>query len=132
CRAPDYCQAPQLILPRPLCPSFNPSAGRATRLGPVALCLIRRNQLSVTDERTTTVMTTPAADPAPLGLAGFALTTFLLSAANAHWMGSATGDAWLGFAFAYGGLAQFAAGLWGVRHPNAVRRAAVRAPRASW
>ena len=30
------------------------------------------------------------ADPAPLGLAAFALTTFLLSAANAHWMSSAT------------------------------------------
>ena len=63
-------------------------------------------------------MTTPAADPAPLGLAGFALTTFLLSAANAHWMGSATGDAWLGFAFAYGGLAQFAAGMWEFRNRN--------------
>ena len=74
--------------------------------------------MSVTDERTTTVMTTPAADPAPLGLAAFALTTFLLSAANAHWMGSATGDAWLGFAFAYGGLAQFAAGMWEFRNRN--------------
>ena len=63
-------------------------------------------------------MTTPAADPAPLGLAGFALTTFLLSAANAHWMGTATGDAWLGFAFAYGGLAQFAAGMWEFRNRN--------------
>jgi succinate-acetate transporter protein len=63
-------------------------------------------------------MTTPAADPAPLGLAAFALTTFLLSAANAHWMGSATGDAWLGFAFAYGGLAQFMAGMWEFRNRN--------------
>jgi uncharacterized protein len=63
-------------------------------------------------------MTTPAADPAPLGLAAFALTTFLLSAANAHWMTTATGDAWLGFAFAYGGLAQFAAGMWEFRNRN--------------
>ena len=46
------------------------------------------------------------ADPAPLGLAAFALTTFLLSAANAGLMKSATGDAWLGYAFAYGGLGQ--------------------------
>ena len=63
-------------------------------------------------------MTTPAADPAPLGLAAFALTTFLLSAANADWMTTATGDAWLGFAFAYGGLAQFAAGMWEFRNRN--------------
>jgi len=84
----------------------------------VALCLIRRNQLSVTDERTTTVMTAPAADPAPLGLAAFALTTFLLSAANAGWMTKATGDAWLGYAFAYGGLGQVLAGMWEFRNRN--------------
>ena len=74
--------------------------------------------MTITDERPTTVMTTPAADPAPLGLAAFALTTFLLSAKNANWMGTATGDAWLGYAFAYGGLAQFAAGMWEFRNRN--------------
>jgi succinate-acetate transporter protein len=40
---------------------------------------------------------TPApavADPAPLGLAAFALTTFLLSAVNAGWAKSSTGGAW--------------------------------------
>jgi succinate-acetate transporter protein len=58
------------------------------------------------------------ADPAPLGLAAFALTTFLLSAKNAGWMGSATGDAWLGYAFAYGGLAQLLAGMWEYRNRN--------------
>jgi succinate-acetate transporter protein len=52
------------------------------------------------------------ADPAPLGLAAFALTTVLLSAKNAGWMTHATGSAWLGFAFAYGGLGQLAAGMW--------------------
>jgi succinate-acetate transporter protein len=65
-----------------------------------------------------TIQTVPAADPAPLGLAAFALTTFLLSAANAHWMTSATGDAWLGYAFAYGGLAQLLAGMWEFRNRN--------------
>src|SRR5215468_8090838 len=84
----------------------------------MALSLPGGNQLTITDERPTTVMTTPAADPAPLGLAAFALTTFLLSAANAHWMTTATGDAWLGYAFAYGGLAQFAAGMWEFRNRN--------------
>jgi succinate-acetate transporter protein len=73
--------------------------------------------LTVTDEQRT-IVTAPAADPAPLGLAGFALTTFLLSAANAGWMTTATGDAWLGFAFAYGGAAQFLAGMWEFRNRN--------------
>ena len=74
--------------------------------------------MSVTDERTSTVITTPAADPAPLGLAAFALTTFLLSAFNAGWMTKASGLAWLGYAFAYGGLAQFMAGMWEFRNRN--------------
>ena len=58
------------------------------------------------------------ADPAPLGLGAFALTTFLLSAANAGWMTSATGDAWLGYALAYGGLGQLLAGMWEFRNRN--------------
>ena len=65
-----------------------------------------------------TVQTPPAADPAALGLAAFALTTFLLSAANAHLMNSASGDAWLGYAFAYGGLGQVLAGMWEFRNRN--------------
>jgi succinate-acetate transporter protein len=72
--------------------------------------------LSVNDDRP--LMTAPAADPAPLGLAAFALTTFLLSAKNAGWMGSATGNAWLGYAFAYGGLCQLLAGMWEFRNRN--------------
>jgi uncharacterized protein len=60
----------------------------------------------------------PIADPAPLGLAAFALTTFLLSAANANWMGAATGDAWLGYALAYGGSIQLLAGMWEFRNRN--------------
>lgn len=75
--------------------------------------------MSVNDERPATLVALPAiADPAPLGLAGFALTTFLLSAANAGWMTSATGDSWLGYAFAYGGLCQLLAGMWEFRNRN--------------
>ena len=57
-----------------------------------------------------------AADPAPLGLAAFALTTFLLSAKNAGWTHGT--DAWLGYAFAYGGLGQLLAGMWEFRNRN--------------
>ena len=51
------------------------------------------------------------ANPAPLGLTGFALTTWMLSMVNAGWF---TGDSVplvLATAFAFGGTAQFAAGL---------------------
>ncbi len=77
--------------------------------------------MSVSEDRTvqaTTAPTSGIADPAPLGLAAFALTTFLLSAANAGWMTKATGDAWLGYALAYGGFAQLLAGMWEFRNRN--------------
>jgi succinate-acetate transporter protein len=73
--------------------------------------------LTVNDDRTVAPVS-GIADPAPLGLAAFALTTFLLSAANAKWMNTATGDAWLGYAFAYGGLGQLLAGMWEFRNRN--------------
>jgi uncharacterized protein len=63
-------------------------------------------------------VTTGIADPAPLGLAAFALTTFLLSVSNAGLMKNGTGDAWLGYAIAYGGLIQVLAGMWEFRNRN--------------
>jgi hypothetical protein len=61
------------------------------------------------------VESTPVADPAPLGLAGFALTTFLLSGHNASWIPDLV---WIGPAIFYGGLAQFTAGMWEFRNRN--------------
>jgi len=52
------------------------------------------------------------ADPAPLGLAAFALTTFVLSAVNAGWVPATVEPVVFGLALAYGGIAQFAAGMW--------------------
>jgi succinate-acetate transporter protein len=52
------------------------------------------------------------ADPAPLGLAAFALTTFVLSAVNAGWFPATVEPVVFGLALAYGGIGQFAAGLW--------------------
>jgi len=79
--------------------------------------------LSVSEDRTVqpsapAIPLSGIADPAPLGLAAFALTTFLLSAANANWMSHATGAAFLGYAFAYGGLIQLLAGMWEFRNRN--------------
>ncbi len=61
---------------------------------------------------------TGIADPAPLGLAAFALTTFLLSAVNAGWAKNSTGLDWWGYAIAYGGVAQLLAGMWEFRNRN--------------
>lgn len=61
-------------------------------------------------------------DPAPLGLAGFGLTTLILSIVNAGWFGNAVivplTSSTLSMAVAYGGLAQFTAGLWAFRKGN--------------
>jgi uncharacterized protein len=93
--------------------------------------------LSVSEEHAvqpsaTTVTLQPPADPAPLGLAGFALTTFLLSASNAGWMSHATGAAFLGYAFAYGGLAQLLAGMWEFRNRNVFGSTAFSTYGAFW
>ena len=82
--------------------------------------------MSVSEDRTVqptsiALVSVPGiADPAPLGLAAFALTTFLLSARNAGWMSHATGNAWLAFALAYGGLAQLCAAMWEFRNRNVI------------
>jgi uncharacterized protein len=93
--------------------------------------------LSVSEEHAvqpsaTAAPATGIADPAPLGLAGFALTTFLLSAANAGWMTHATGAAFLGYAFAYGGLAQLLAGMWEFRNRNVFGSTAFSTYGAFW
>jgi succinate-acetate transporter protein len=51
------------------------------------------------------------ADPGALGLGAFALTTFVLSMANAGFVAGA-GAAVLGLALFYGGIAQLVAGIW--------------------
>jgi succinate-acetate transporter protein len=65
--------------------------------------------------RVTVFESTPAADPAPLGLAGFALTTFLLSGHNASWIPDLI---WVGPALFYGGMVQLLAGMWEFRNRN--------------
>ena len=47
--------------------------------------------------RAAAAATSGIADPAPLGLAAFALTTFLLSAKNANWMSHSSTLAFLGY-----------------------------------
>jgi succinate-acetate transporter protein len=60
---------------------------------------------------------TPA-DPGPLGLAGFAMTTFVLSMFNANFVSPGGEPVVFGLAFAYGGVAQLLAGMWEFRTGN--------------
>ncbi len=69
------------------------------------------------------------ANPAALGLGGFALTTFVLSTHNA---GLAPNLTWLGLAFFYGGLAQFTAGMWEFKTGNTFGATAFSTYGAFW
>lgn len=72
------------------------------------------------------------ANPAPLGLAGFALTTFVLSLTNAGVIGGSTVQVVLALALAYGGLAQFAAGMWEFKNGNTFGATAFSSYGAFW
>jgi succinate-acetate transporter protein len=69
----------------------------------------------IATERSEPVVATTA-NPAPLGLSAFALTTFVLSSANAGFFTGAT--IVIGLALFYGGLAQLLAGMWEFRAGN--------------
>lgn len=58
-----------------------------------------------------------SADPAPLGLAAFAMTTFALSLSNANIWGPAAASA-LALALVYGGGVQVLAGMWEFTRKN--------------
>jgi len=70
------------------------------------------------------------ANPAPLGLCAFALTTFVLSAANAGLFTGAT--IVIGLALFYGGLAQMLAGMWEFRAGNTFGATAFTSYGAFW
>ena len=76
----------------------------------------------------------PLGDPGPLGLSGFALTTFVLSASNAGFiLTQGTGGAMvLGLALFYGGLAQLLAGAWEFRNANTFGLVAFTSYGAFW
>jgi len=65
-----------------------------------------------------TFIPSPIADPGPLGLGAFALTTFVLSMFNADLIGKGGEPVVFGLALAYGGLAQLLAGMWEFRTGN--------------
>src|SRR3954470_17154599 len=72
------------------------------------------------------------ADPAPLGLAAFALTTAVLSAVNAGWVPASVEPVVFGLALAYGGVGQFAAGMWEFAKGNTFGATAFSSYGAFW
>ena len=74
---------------------------------------------------------TPA-DPGPLGLGAFALTTFVLSMFNADLVSPNGEPVVLGLALAYGGLAQLLAGMWEFRTGNTFGAVAFSSFGAFW
>ena len=69
--------------------------------------------------RSEPALPTSVADPAPLGLAAFAMTTFVLSVFNANIISDAKLEAVvLPLALFYGGLTQLLAGMWEFKNRN--------------
>jgi uncharacterized protein len=84
--------------------------------------------MAVTTERELPVVSL-VADPAPLGLAAFALTTFILSGHNASFIPDGI---WIGLAIFYGGLVQLLAGMWEFRNRNVFGSTAFSTYGAFW
>jgi uncharacterized protein len=74
---------------------------------------------------------TPA-DPGPLGLAGFATTTFALSLVNANLVSVGALPVVAVIALAFGGIAQFVAGIWEFRTGNTFGAVAFTAYGTFW
>jgi uncharacterized protein len=72
------------------------------------------------------------ADPGALGLAGFAMTTFVLSVFNAGLLDASLQNVVLGLALFYGGLGQFVAGMWEFRRGNTFAATAFSSFGAFW
>ena len=72
------------------------------------------------------------ADPAPLGLAAFALTTFFLSFVNAGLVPASVEPVVFGLALAYGGGAQLLAGMWEFAKGNTFGATAFSSYGAFW
>jgi hypothetical protein len=84
------------------------------------------------DVRTVAPPVPAIANPAALGLAAFALTTFLLSIHNAMGVTREPLLVFWGFALFYGGLAQVAAGMWEFKTGNTFGATAFSTYGAFW
>ncbi|MGH9066082.1 MAG: acetate uptake transporter, partial [Acidimicrobiales bacterium] len=72
------------------------------------------------------------ADPGPIGLAGFAMTTFVLSVFNAGIFSTSLEPVVFPIAFFYGGMVQLLAGMWEFRKNNTFGALAFSSYGAFW
>jgi len=79
-----------------------------------------------------TFIPSPLADPGPLGLAAFAMTTFVLSMFNADLLGKGGEPVVFALALTYGGIAQLLAGMWEFRTGNTFGAVAFSSYGAFW
>jgi hypothetical protein len=91
-----------------------------------------REPIGGTTAEERSVATWSVADPGPLGLAAFALTTFVLSMINADLVSKNAEPIVFGLALAYGGLAQLLAGMWEFRTGNTFGAVAFTSYGAFW
>jgi uncharacterized protein len=89
-------------------------------------------QLSTQVAAPAPAVTQSIADPGPLGLAGFAMTTFVLSTFNTNILNSSMEAAVLPLALFYGGLVQLLAGMWEFRKGNTFGATAFASFGAFW
>jgi succinate-acetate transporter protein len=85
----------------------------------------------VAEERPAASSWTPA-NPAPLGLAAFAMTTFVLSMFNSNLVDERGVPVVLGLALVYGGIVQLLAGMWEFRTGNTFGAVAFSSFGAFW
>jgi succinate-acetate transporter protein len=72
------------------------------------------------------------ADPGPVGLAAFAMTTFMLSVFNTNMLSATLASSVLGLALFYGGGVQLLAGMWEFRKGNSFGALAFSSFGAFW
>lgn len=99
--------------------SYNGDPGYYVHYGPLAIVRTAQSQLPADSSelqpglhRAGIVEKGQLGNPAPLGLAGFALTTFILGCINMGARDITEPNIIVGAAFAYGGLVQLCAGMW--------------------
>lgn len=78
------------------------------------------------------VIASAVADPAPLGLCAFALTTFVLTSTYAGFFPAAAGGVAVAVALFYGGIAQLCAGMWEFKRNNTFGATAFTSYGAFW
>jgi hypothetical protein len=103
------------------------SVHNPTATGPVSREAARSSEVVETRSGGITI-----ADPGPLGLAAFAMTTFVLSMFNADLVSRSGETITLGLALTYGGLAQMLAGMWEFRTGNTFGAVAFTSFGAFW